>query len=247
MIRSLSDVRTSFAEAWEAAREIDGWLAPEQARLLWDRARRVPAGGCVVEIGSHHGKSMCVLASAATDGVRLVAIDPFDDPRWGGGADALHAFEASLDRLGLRDRVEMRRGLSTEVLPHWDGTPIDLLYVDGAHDRPTVLADLRGWGSNVRPGGDLLIHDTFSSVGVTQAVLEHFGRRGSDFEFVERARTLALFVRLPPGARAAAVRRARLVGQLPYFARNAAIKVAIRRGWHRVPRVLGHHEQGYPY
>ena len=56
---------------------------------------------------------------------------------------------------------------------------IDLLYVDGAHRYAPARDDIARWGARVRPGGLLLIHDSFSSVGVTlaQARLLFFGSR----------------------------------------------------------------------
>jgi len=66
----------TFAEVEEVVADIEGWMTPGQARLLWDCSRAVPAGGTVVEIGSFRGRSMVVLASAAAPGVELVAIDP---------------------------------------------------------------------------------------------------------------------------------------------------------------------------
>ena len=42
---------------------------------------------------------------------------------------------------------------------------------DGAHRDGPALDDVRRWGERVREGGTLLIHDSFSSIGVTLALL----------------------------------------------------------------------------
>ena len=68
--------KRSFEDAFSAAGPIEGWLTEAQAQRLWESARRVPAGGLVVEIGSFRGRSAVVMASALEDGGRLVAIDP---------------------------------------------------------------------------------------------------------------------------------------------------------------------------
>jgi hypothetical protein len=39
----------------------------------------------------------------------------------------------------------------------------------------------------------------------------------------------------------------RLLARLRYLARNLAIKVALRRRWSRLPKLLGHNGQDYPY
>ena len=49
--------------------------------------------------------------------------------------------------------------------------PVDVLFVDGAHRFGPARADLVRWGDRVRPGGRMLVHDAWSSVGVTLALL----------------------------------------------------------------------------
>src|ERR1700677_2029847 len=77
----------TFSTAWDRAQRIDGWLTEGQARLLFDAARRAPAGQTIVEIGCHHGRSTVILATAKATGVRLLAVDPYGDERWGGGSE----------------------------------------------------------------------------------------------------------------------------------------------------------------
>ena len=55
---------------------IDGWMSDDQGRRLYAAAARCRPGGRIVEIGSFRGRSTIVLASAAPDGVEVVAIDP---------------------------------------------------------------------------------------------------------------------------------------------------------------------------
>ena len=76
-------------------------------------------------------------------------------------------------------------------------------------------------------GGTLLIHDAFSSVGVTLAILRELvpGRR---FRYVGRSRSLAEYRRRPADAGGSRARNApRQLAQLPWFARNVALKVAL--------------------
>ncbi len=73
----------TFAEAWSSADGIEGWLAECHARMLYDAASAVAPGAAIVEIGSHHGRSTVVLVSAKPVGTRLLAVDPYGDPRWG--------------------------------------------------------------------------------------------------------------------------------------------------------------------
>src|SRR5256885_1084616 len=67
---------------------------------------------------------------------------------------------------------------------------VQLLSIDGAHRYTPALADIRVWGARVAPGGTLLIHDSFSCVGVTLAILRSlaFGFR---FRYVGRVGSLS--------------------------------------------------------
>jgi Methyltransferase domain len=157
----------------------------------------------------------------------------------------LAQFEANLVRAGVRERVRHVHDFSTDAVVGFEGQ-IDLLYIDGAHDLHTALADIRTWGAHVSDGGTMLIHDSFSSVGVTLAELVALFFGGS-FRYVGRSRTLAEYrrenvptsQRLPNAARQAA--------QLPWFARNVLVKVALVGNVRPVARLLGHQDNVFPY
>jgi predicted O-methyltransferase YrrM len=236
---------SEFSDAWAAIGRLEGWLSEGQARALFDAARGLEAGS-IVEIGSHHGRSTILLALAARPGVSIVAVDPFDDPRWGGGAESLDIFRENVRRAGVEDRVRIVRATSEEAARTWDGGRIAFVYIDGAHDRPSVLIDIDGWSARLGDEGLLFLHDAFSSTGVTAAVLQRFlGRRG--FSYLGAERSLVMFRKSEPSATTAVVSSARLLARLPYFARNLAVKVALRQGWHRVSRSLGHKDKEPPF
>jgi hypothetical protein len=156
------------------------------------------------------------------------------------------AFERNLERSGVCDRVRHVAAFSAEAHPAVPG-PIDLLYVDGAHRFAPARADLRDWGARVVDGGDLLVHDAFSSIGVTLAIAREllFGRR---FRFVGRSRSLASYrADLPPGAAARAANAGRQLWQVGWFARNVAVKVLLTAGGGRVLRRLGRPVPEWPY
>ena len=95
-------------------------------------------------------------------------------------------------------------------------------------------------------GGTMLIHDSFSSIGVTLAILRElvFGGR---FRYVGRSRSLAEYraERLGWGARI--VNAGRQLAQLPWFARNVALKVLLTAGLGTVLRRLGRPVPDWPY
>lgn len=234
---------SDFSDIQSHIRDVEGWLSDGQAAMLADRAATVPGGQAIVEIGSHHGRSTIVLASTKRPDVRFVAVDPFDDPRWGGGAESLSAFERNLSNAGVRDHVELFRGFGEDAAIAWDGQPVGLLFIDGAHDYATVRREVDLWKRHIAAGGAILFHDAFSSHGVTRALLATVGRMG-DFAYRGRSRSLALFVREPQKP------TRKLLGMLaaaPYFGRNVAVKVAMRFEWHGVQRALRHTGPQSPY
>jgi predicted O-methyltransferase YrrM len=232
----------SFDDVFESVRDIDGWLTKAQARLLYERAAALSPGARIVEIGSHHGRSTIVLATAAPE-AELIAIDPYEEDE-ARPAD-LERFEHNLERARVRDRVRHVHAASTAALPEVPGE-IDLLYIDGAHDLKTAHADIEGWGARVRDGGTMLIHDSFSSVGVTLAeILSLFF--GARFRYIGRSRTLAEYRREHLPAAERAVNASRQAVSLPWFVRNVVVKVALVGKVPVVARALGHRDRVFPY
>lgn len=88
-------------------------------------------------------------------------------------------------------------------------------------------------------GGRLLVHDSFSSVGVTLALAaEVIGQGG--WRYRGRSGSLAEYervARLPGAARAAEVGRG--LAQLPWFIRNLAIKLLLLARLPALARRLG--------
>jgi predicted O-methyltransferase YrrM len=245
-----------FAAALAAVEDVDGWLSPDQARRLWSRARELPPGGRAVEIGSYRGRSAIVLARAAPPDATLIAIDPHAGNDRGpqeirgraeeGEADH-RAFLSNLERAGVADSVRHVRRPSQDAHGEVEG-PVDLLYVDGAHRFGPASVDIASWGARVRPGGALLVHDAFSSIGVTLALLRLlvFGR---EYRYVGRTASLAEYRRTERAlrGRARAANAARQLGQLPWFARNVLVKAALVARLRPLARALGHRSTDWPY
>jgi SAM-dependent methyltransferase len=241
----------TFESALAAAEGVEGWLTEDQARRLFERARE---GGRIVEIGSFRGRSAIVMAQAAGDRGELVAIDPHAGSDRGpqeiaadadrGDAD-FDAFHANLERAGVDGRVRHVRRFSADALGEVTG-PLDLLYVDGAHRYGPARDDLARWGVRVRPGGHLLVHDSFSSVGVTLAILRLL-LVGGEFRYVGRSGSLAEYRREHLGTRGRLRNAARQLAELPWFARNLVVKLAIVLRLRPLARLLGHRSGPWPY
>jgi hypothetical protein len=215
--------------------DVDGWLSPDQTARLYAAAAATRSGQQIVEIGSFRGRSTIVLAGAAPDGVDIVAIDPHAGNDRGPQeirgyhteAAGDHAvFTANLAAAGVGERVRHVREFSDGAQGAVIG-PITVLYIDGAHRFAPARQDIRRWGARIEAGGTMLIHDSFSSVGVTMAICRElmFGRR---FRYIGRSRSLAEYRSdLGDGGMAMTANAARQLAQLPWFAKNIAVKVML--------------------
>ena len=228
-------VHPSFDAVFRSLVDVQGWMTRDQASRLWDRAAELSAGDRIVEIGSYHGRSAIVLASSAPEGVQVITIDPHggtDVGPWeyeGELAEGQRDHEiylANLERAGVSDRIDHVRKLSQEATEDVPGQ-VELLYIDGAHRFSPAWADLKRWSPKVAPGGVMLIHDSFSSLGLTLAMaVELFF--GGDFHYEGRSQSMAQYRRRPVSLVGRLGNGLRQIGQLPWFVWNQLVKVLIR-------------------
>ncbi len=235
-----------FDELFESLKDVNGWMTKDQARRLWDRAKELSAGQRIVEIGSFQGRSMVVLASAVASGVELIAIDPHGGndrgPQEIDGfveeAESDHQiFLNNLTNAGVRDKVTHLRKFSDKALSDVPGT-VDLLYVDGAHRFAPASSDIRLWGDKVANGGHLLVHDSFSSIGVTLA-LSVTTFWSSQWTYEGRSQSMTQFVKGPTTTGQRVRSLLRQLAQLPYFALNVLYKVLITLKLKPLAKALG--------
>jgi hypothetical protein len=195
-----------------------------------------------------------VVSTASAADVETVAIDPHagndrGPQQWDGYEDEAEldhrAFLDNLARFGVSGKVRHVRRFSDAAHGDVDGG-VDLLYVDGAHRFAPARADIRDWGDRVRPGGTMCIHDSFSSVGVTLAILAQLVGSGR-WRYVGRSGSLTEYRREPVRGRARWANAAAQLLQLPWFARNLVIKALVVARLAPLTRVLGHRGGGWPY
>lgn len=155
---------------------IDGWMSEQE--LLW-LAERAAEHRCIVELGSHLGRSTMAMLDN-TDGV-LFAID-----NWRGPVEAYYSKEEK-DRFYSRFCENVKEYIGTKLLPvrcdhaeitQWPQSytlpPIDMVFLDGRHEYEGVKHDIEVWHKVLGKGGLLCGHD-IDFPGVQQAVLELLG------------------------------------------------------------------------
>jgi predicted O-methyltransferase YrrM len=167
--------------------DVPGWLTDEEGEALYELARGCTGRGVVVEIGSWKGKStICLgLGSRAGSGVRIYAIDPHTDHRFGD-------FTANIGRAGIAELVTPIASLSQAASAQVD-EPIELLFVDGSHEEALVREDFDKWVPKVMDGGWVAFHDTTWTAGPRHVVDERIyrSREFADVRFVVGSLTVA--------------------------------------------------------
>ncbi|MFB9314861.1 class I SAM-dependent methyltransferase [Nocardioides plantarum] len=230
-----------FERLWEVADQIPGWLTRAQGRLLYDESRRLPVGATMLEIGSHQGRSTVVLGGVArTLDATVIAMDPFVDGRLFGGTPTKDKFLAHLEQAGVTEVVRHVEDYSTQARPGWT-EDLDFLYIDGKHDFWTLSDDLR-WRSFLPPGATILVHDAYSSIGVTLGILARV-LFASDLTYVSREGSMALFRTTRPRL----ADRWRIVREVPWWLRNVGIKLLLRFRLRPIARLVGHDSPYDPY
>ncbi|MHA7899895.1 MAG: class I SAM-dependent methyltransferase [Henriciella sp.] len=157
--------------------EIKGFLAHEEAALLYEIALECAPRGPCLEIGGYCGKSATYIGAACVEADEILfSIDHhrgseenqpgweyFDPEVWdeaAGAVDTLPFFRDTIRRAGLEDTVVPVVGRSIDIAKRWH-TPLSFLFIDGGHTMEHALNDYRGWTPHLMPGGVLAIHDVF--------------------------------------------------------------------------------------
>lgn len=182
----------NIQETQAFAQSIDGWLLNCEGRVLYRLAKRCGHRGVIVEIGSWQGKSTVWLAAGTQTATqrKIYAIDPHTgsqehQDQEGKGVWTLDRFKENLQRSGLGDRVVPLVKMSWDALQDVS-EPIELLFIDGAHDEASVLKDFHDWSPKVVENGVIAFHDTIGWPGPRAVVKEHlfFGRHFADTGFL---------------------------------------------------------------
>jgi predicted O-methyltransferase YrrM len=135
--------------------------------LAWEALafieRTVEPGMATLETGA--GASTIVFAARGADHEALTP-----------SAEEAERIEAECARRGIStERVRFRIGSSPEVLRAWEGRPLDLVLVDGAHAFPYPTLDWWFLAPHVKVGGLILLDDAY--MPPVAAVVDHV--RGS--------------------------------------------------------------------
>ena len=99
------------------------------------------------------------------------------------------------------------------------------------------MADFDGWMPYMAPGSELYVHDAFSAIGTTKAIMKRFFW-SSHVRYTGCERTLVKFQVRPTTMSERVVSAIGIASRLPFFARMLAIKLARRKGLKSLERKL---------
>jgi len=155
---------------------VDGWLNPEEGRLLYRLARRCKGRGAIVEIGSWKGKSTIWLSNGSLAGshAKVHAIDPHtgspEHSEMFGKVWTFEEFQRNIEQAGVTEVVVPHVDFSTAVAKTFSES-VELIFVDGLHEYEGVRDDFEAWFPKVVNGGWMAFHDTTCWPGVLNVVV----------------------------------------------------------------------------
>lgn len=127
----------------------------------------------LVEIGSYAGESTEVFLLALPN-TKVIGVDPlipYDSP----GAESVYDWQKNLDALKLLEEQHKGRfelwQMTSERAASRISEPVDIVYIDGAHDYKSVKEDIEFWQPLLSENGILCGHD-FSLADVNRALTE---------------------------------------------------------------------------
>jgi hypothetical protein len=169
-------------------KDIGGWFKFREAfdylvaALPSDRPTRF------VEIGLWMGRSTAYLGVEILNKnkpISILAIDHFKGQTeiTGWRAALVPESEATFRKniapvaKALKDRFELLVSDSVAAAAHVPDDSVDVVWLDGAHDRDGVLKDIDAWWPKLKVGGFIGGDDFVKCIGVKEAVTERFGAR----------------------------------------------------------------------
>ncbi len=148
------------------AQDIDGFLTNREGQLLYSAAAACQGKGVIVEIGSWKGKSTIWLAQGVKDSKQktlIYAIDPHtgspEHQKDNTKVWTFDIFQKNINNAGVAGIIHPIIKTSADAIEHIKN-PIELLFIDGAHEYESVLEDYTLYRPLVIDGGFIAFHDT---------------------------------------------------------------------------------------
>jgi len=123
-----------------------------------------------IEVGSWQGESAEIAAGYFR---RVICVDPWSEaiskikPKYGYDMDVV--YEAFIDRTVKYPNIGAFRATSLDAARCLGNLRPSVVYIDGSHMEPNVIADMRAWWPIVAENGIMAGHD-YDIIGVKNAI-----------------------------------------------------------------------------
>lgn len=156
----------------ELDNKIEGWLSVYEGMMLSSLASRCKLG-CIVQIGCFKGRSLDYILQGNP------SVNVY-------GIDIEQQVELNISKFNFILGNSTNNSISQLITE-----PIELLFIDGAHDYESVKLDIITWVPKVLNGGIIIFHDAYPTgsgitwePGVKQAIQEYLNTcKQSDFVY----------------------------------------------------------------
>lgn len=179
-------------EVKQIVRDVEGYLIRKEGELLYNLAKSCKGRGVIVEIGSWKGQSTIWLAKGSKAGmnVKVYAIDPHTgSSEHKNGNTKVWTFEEFNKNIEMAevDDIIIPIVKSSEEAAKNFNEPIELLFIDGAHEYESVKSDFECWLPKLITGGIIAVHDTVVWLGPRKVVEEYLFKSDTfkNIEFVD--------------------------------------------------------------
>ncbi len=168
----------AIADAVKHAEAVKGYMFPNELTWLAETARSLMAPAAWCELGSWQGRSATAVAAALPIGSKLQLIDNFtgpttrESPTKANVRAQLYASIAAMQERSPSLQVSLGIGNSAELAKTFQDGTFDVVFIDGDHAYPAVVADILAWTPKLKARGLLCGHDFTNKCGVEPAVEE---------------------------------------------------------------------------
>lgn len=168
----------TIADAVAHADRVKGYMFANELRWLAETARALPGPAVWAELGSWQGRSATAVAAALPPHSLLQLVDNFTGPTTREKPTKAHVqkqLEVSMDAMRLLSptlTVNLSVGFSADIAKAFTDGTFDVVFIDGDHAYPAVVADITAWLPKLTRTGMLCGHDFTNKCGVEPAVRE---------------------------------------------------------------------------
>jgi len=175
-----------------------GYALIENARLLATREQLLsllPTNGVVAELGVDHGDFSQKILDI-NQPAKLHLVDVWKSKRY--PEELFHKVHKKFEVEIKTGKVEINRGLSTEVVKDFPDRYFDWIYIDTAHSYSVSKSELETYLPKMKPGGIIAGHDfTVGEIdvpwkyGVIEAVYEFCGKHRWEIVYLTMERGIS--------------------------------------------------------